>query len=154
MTTETVTNDHIRAAIETLHRRRLEAAAAAEGMAARRAVFEQEHAVAIAAEREARERLAEADRMVRELGVAHFESTGEQKPGYGVSVIVTERAEITDTEATMEWAQQSGTGLSLDRKAIEKAAKAGLVIPGVEITTEPAVRIAADLSEFVSGVAA
>lgn len=149
MSTETVTNEHVQRAVATLHQRRLEAAAASAAIAARRAAWEEQHAVAIEEERKARERLAEADAMVRQLGLAHFEATGEAKPGYGVSVILTDKTAIVDEEAAFAWAKASGTGLTLDRKALEKAAKAGLVIPGVEVDKEPAVRIASDLAEFL-----
>lgn len=150
----TASNEHIRSAVEALQRRRLDLGQVADRLSEARARFEQDHADLIAEEQQARARLAEADRIVREIGVAHFESTGQTKPGFGVSVIVTERAQIVDEDLTMGWAHESGTGLTLDRKAIEKAAKAGLVIPGVELSREPAVRIACDLSEFLQDAAA
>lgn len=145
----TDTNDHIRSAVEGLQRRRLQHAALLNQLTDARVRFDEQNAPLIRQVQESQERLAEADRIVRELGAAHYEATGQTKPGFGVSVILTERAEIVDADLTMGWAQESGTGLTLDRKAIEKAAKAGLTIPGVEVTKEPAVRIASDLAEFL-----
>lgn len=150
MSTTTASNAHILAAARTLHERRARLAIASAVVAERRAAWEQQHAVAIDTERVARQECADAEAQLRELAVAHYEATGDKAPGFGVSVVINVRAEISDEPAVMGWAKASGTGLVLDRKAIEKAAKAGLEIPGVWLNTEPAARIATDLSTVLA----
>jgi hypothetical protein len=92
------------------------------------------------------EELARAEQELREATLARFKDSGDKKPGPGVSVRMVTKLSYEPT-AAFDWAKQHDIALTLDTKAFEKLAKAGMAAEVATVTNEPQAIIATDLSK-------
>ena len=60
---------------------------------------------------------------IREVALIEFEKTGEKKLEGGVGIRVTQKLEY-DADKALEWAENSGMALQLDKRSFESFAKA------------------------------
>lgn len=149
-TIETPPATHVRAAVERLAERRRTAAELRAAMQQLHATFEATHAGAIAALRQAQADEQQAETELRQLAVAHGQSTGERKPAPGVEMIVKQELDYRP-DAAFAWARETGMALMLDKRAFEKIAGA-TPIACVTVLQVPAVRISTDLDRALAAV--
>lgn len=148
-------NQHIREAVERLALARRAASAERAKLTQAKAEFDVSNAELLAAVTVGNNIEAVAERELRNLVVAHYDSTGETKPMAGAEIIFRSEFAI-DTEAALAWARTSMPSAlipeQLNEKVIQKIAKAS-PLPFVVETKVAAVRIASDLDAALAEVA-
>ena len=97
---------------------------------------------------EARDRLAIADANIRAAATHNFKETGEKAPHPAVKVVMSTVLYYINYHALEYCREHLPQALKLDKHGFEKAAKV-LELDFVDITQEPAVRIAKDLTPYV-----
>lgn len=137
---------HLTYALTTLHLARAYAAAADAEVADLRRQWDAAHEERLDDQAAARESLKRAETLVRDLVLAYYRVTRVTKPVAGVEVITRREAVISNETDARQWAEQSGVGLVLDRRAIERAALT-MPIPGTTAIEVHATRIASDLGK-------
>lgn len=116
-----------------------------------RAQFEADIASLVEAAQLAAQACAESEEAARALTVALYQTTGDKAPAEGAAIRLTTKLAYDDADA-LAWAKQTGMALipeSLDRKALEKIAKASQ-LPFVTITQEPSATLASDLTQYLA----
>jgi hypothetical protein len=99
---------------------------------------------------DARDHVAVLDAAVRKEALDDFKTNGEKAVYVGVSVKLFTKIDY-DPKAMRDWAKANMTSLlTLDTKATEMAAKAGILDDApVTVSKEPRVQIATDLSGYL-----
>lgn len=105
--------------------------------------FKDTHAALLTEQAEAIQSLNSQEQSLRGLAIAFGETTGERKPVPGVELITQTKLVYQDADA-LAWALHSGLAVQLNRKELERIAKA-TSLPFVTTTQSLAVRLAADL---------
>lgn len=148
METTTELANVLREQIRRVHEARQGSLVLQDRLQQERAQFEESIAALSGLAKAAAATVLAEEETLRELANARYKATAEKHPAPGVEVRIIKTLEY-DQAAAFAWAKSTGMALTLDRKAFEQIALASPVA-GAEIKTISRVRIAQDLSEYVT----